>query len=95
MKKMILAACLALSLGGCVATSGQVDIQTHAYKVVMPPATLLRCDLVVLPPNFKNNKEVANEIVKLWKRNQYCHNNMEGVKTFLNNAAKNIGNTVY
>jgi hypothetical protein len=91
MKLFIVGIFVALMLSGCATTTPQtVDVTVTKYQVVMPPVSILKCGSAKLPESFKDNKEVAKSYIKLWKHNQYCHNNMESVKDFLDNAKKEV-----
>ncbi len=89
--KFIIVSAAALMLASC-AMSQSSDVVVSKPEVVMPPAMFLRCGGEKLPKNFKTNKEVARSYIKLWKHNQFCHNNMNAVKNYLDDAQQDIQN---
>lgn len=87
--KIIPISVVLLSLAGCAGPQ-EIKVEVPRIEVAMPPSNLLKCGSVKLPDSFKDNKEVADSYVKLWKHNQFCHNNMEAVKKYLDSAKKDL-----
>ena len=90
--KFIMVSVVTLMLASC-AMSQSSDVIVTKPEVVMHPATILRCGGEKLPKHFRSNKEVARSYIRLWKHNEFCHNNMDGVKKYLNDAQQDIDNT--
>ena len=91
MKKLLLVMALigAGMVSGCAPDKPPI-ITVTKYEIVVPPASLMRCGAEKVPQSFTSNKEVAESYLKLWKHNQFCHNNMEATKKFLDDAKKEI-----
>jgi hypothetical protein len=89
MKKFIIGS-IFLFLSGCASAPVPVNIITTKYKVVIPPASMLRCGQVKLPDIFFDNKGVAQSYIKLWKHNQFCSNNMKAIKNYFNEAQSTV-----
>jgi hypothetical protein len=87
--KYFLILLMGLSLTSC-ATPQTQDVIVTKLEVVIPPLSILRCGDVKIPNKFISNKEVALSYIKLWKHNHYCHNNMESVKKYLDDAQKDV-----
>jgi len=88
MKKIISVMLLAGFLAGCQEVNP--DLIVTAPKVVVPPASLMVCNVPALPDKFNTNKDVATLLNKVYNSNIKCKNNMDGIKAFFVSARKTI-----
>ncbi len=79
---------LAAILIGCA--DQQLITQTRQI-VVMPPETLFECDLVELPESRSlTDNQVARLLVELRRMNITCRNNIQAIRTVLEDAKRTI-----
>jgi hypothetical protein len=78
----------AFSMTGCMGLGTHANTPTKTeYKVVMPESKYFTCDIVKLPdPKNLTDAQIAQLINDLVKANKICHNNMDGIKTYLQAA---------
>jgi hypothetical protein len=89
--KMIVALVGLAMLSACKTFNEKPPIIRTEYKVVTPDEAYYTCDKVMLPdPDTLTDARVAQLINDLVKANRVCHNNMNAIKKYLDEAKKTL-----
>lgn len=97
MKKFLSLIPLVLLLAAC--NESKPELIRTQWKVVIPDASMYRCPSLKDYPNTATltDIQVAKLIVELYKNNQTCKNSIDSIKTYLNEAQKQLesGHSIY
>jgi hypothetical protein len=77
-----------LTLSACAGNTP--DLIVSVPKFISPPMSLIHCNLRELPSSFSTNKDVAITLNQVYNDNRQCKNNMDGIRSFVNDAQKKI-----
>jgi hypothetical protein len=90
MMNKITIALVAFSLSGCGVFQDHIQPIKTEYKVVIPEDKYFTCDVTKLPDaktlKMFTDAQVAQLINDLYRDVKICHNNMQGIKTYLQAA---------
>lgn len=87
MKNKLLIILSCFSLSACFGSGQHIEPIKTEYKVVIPEEKYFQCDVTKLPnPKTLTDQQVAQLINDLYKDLKLCHNNMAGIKTYLQAA---------